>query len=77
MGIVEFVLERERRIGEKKGLAKGEKRGIEKGIEKERYERNYAFVRTLLAETDFDDAKIALLVSVTVEFVQKVREQTQ
>lgn len=63
MGIVEFVLERERRIGEKKG------------IEKERYERSSAFVKTLLTQTDFDDAKIAELASVTVEFVQSVRQQ--
>ncbi|MFN8349712.1 MAG: hypothetical protein U0X91_32225 [Spirosomataceae bacterium] len=67
MGIVEFVLERERRIGEKKG--------IEKGIEKERYARSYAFVSRLLKETDFEDAKIAELASVTVEFVQTVRQQ--
>ena len=67
MGIVEFVLERERRLGEKKG--------IKKGIEKERYERNFTFVSRLLKETDFDDAKIAELAGVTLEFVQSVRQQ--
>lgn len=67
MGIVEFVLERERRLGEKKG--------IEKGIEKERYERNFAFVSRLLKETDFDDGKIVELASVPLEFVQSVRQQ--
>lgn len=69
MGIVEFVLERERRLGEKKG--------IEKGIELERNERSYAFVKTLLTQTNFDDAKIAELTSVTLEFVKKVRLQNQ
>ncbi|WP_028524864.1 Rpn family recombination-promoting nuclease/putative transposase [Runella limosa] len=71
MGIVEFVLERERRLGEKKGI----KKGIEKGIEKERYERNFTFVSRLLKETGFDDAKIAELAGVTLEFVQSVRQQ--
>ena len=73
MGIVEFVLERERRVGEKKGL----EQGIEKGIEKGHYERDYAFVKTLLAQTYFDDAKIAALASVKVDFVQKVRQESQ
>ena len=71
MGIVEFVLERERRLGEKKGI----KKGIEKGIEKERHERNFTFVSRLLKETDFDDAKIAELAGVTLEFVQSVHQQ--
>jgi hypothetical protein len=48
----------ERRIGEKQG------------IEKERYERNFAFMSRLLKETDFDDAKIAELASVPLEFVK-------
>lgn len=34
MGIEQFVLERERRIGEEKGLEKGLEKGIEKGLEK-------------------------------------------
>jgi hypothetical protein len=58
MELVAFVLERERRIGEKQG------------IEKERYERNFAFMSRLLKETDFDDAKIAELASVPLEFVK-------
>ena len=48
----------ERRIGEKQG------------IEKERYERNFAFMSRLLKETNFDDAKIADLASVPLEFVK-------
>ena len=79
MGIVEFVLERERRLGEKKGIEKGLERGIEKGIEqgieKGHYERDYAFVQKLLEKTDFDDAQIAHLASVTTDFVKSVREK--
>ena len=62
MGIEEFVLDRAERIGRKEGM--------EKGIEI----RNTAFVKTLLAETDFDDAKIARLASVSLAFVQKFRK---
>lgn len=69
MGIVEFVLERERRIGEKKGIEKGIEKGVEKGIEVQKM----LFVKTLLAQTDFDDAKIASLADVSVETVQKLR----
>lgn len=58
MELVAFVLERERRIGEKQG------------IEKEHYERNFAFMSRLLKETNFDDAKIADLASVPLEFVK-------
>ncbi|WP_028525120.1 hypothetical protein [Runella limosa] len=67
MVIVEFVLERERRLGEKRGLAKGEKKGIEKG--------KRLFVNTMLSQTDFDDPKIASLADVTIETVQKLRNQ--
>ncbi|AYQ35684.1 hypothetical protein DTQ70_27505 [Runella sp. SP2] len=67
MGIVEFVLERERRLGEKRGLAKGEKKGVEA--------QKLHFVNTLLAETSFDDAKIASLADVSIETVQKLRSQ--
>lgn len=67
MGIEEFVLARAERVGEKRG----EKRGM---LLKEN-EKNVSFVQTLLKETDFDDAKIARLASVTVEFVAQIREQ--
>lgn len=79
MGIVEFVLERERRLGEKRGLAKGEKKGIEKGVEKGIEQgietQKLHFVNTLLTETNFDDAKIASLADVTIETVQKLRKE--
>jgi len=75
MGIEEFVLERAERIGEKRGLAKGEKRGIEKGIEKGIEAKTEQFVRTLILQTDFDDAKIASLTDAPVETVQKLRQK--
>ncbi len=63
MGIEEFVLDRERRMGEKIG------------IEKERQSRNFTFVKTLLEETDFDEAKISRLAAVNIEFVKQVQGQ--
>lgn len=65
MGIEEFVLKRERRLGEKKGIEKG----IEKGIN----QAKRAFVETLITETDFDDNKIASLVGVSLELVHNIR----
>ena len=82
MGIVEFVIERERRDAEKKGIEKGMEKGIEQGIgkgieqgmEMERTSRNYTFVKSLLAQTDFDDAKIALLAGVSLPFIEEVKK---
>lgn len=57
MGIEEFVLKRERRLGEKKGISQKEK----------------TFVEALISETDFDDAKIASLAGVSSAFVKNIR----
>jgi hypothetical protein len=46
-------------------------RGTEKGIEV----HTYMSVMNLLADTDFDDAKIARIVKTTLDFVQKVRNE--
>ena len=75
MGIVEFVIARERRDAENKGMEKGMEKGIEKGIEKERTNRDYAFVKYLLDQTDFDDAKIALLAGVEFTFIKDIRKE--
>ena len=75
MGIEEFVLDRAKRMGEKIGIEKGMKKGIEKGIERGIESRNFSFVKTLLEETDFDDAKISRLAAVNIEFVLQVRNQ--
>ena len=78
MGIVEFVIERERRDaknqGIEEGIEKGIGKGIEQGMEMERASRNYTFVKSLLAQTDFDDAKIALLAGVSLPFIEEVKK---
>lgn len=65
MGIEEFVLKRERRLGERKGIEKG----IEKGISM----KEKAFVEALISETNFDDKQIAVLAGVSLEFVRNIR----
>jgi hypothetical protein len=50
-------------------------RGTEKGIEKGIELHAYISVTNLLLDTDFDDAKIARLAKVPLDFVQKVRDE--
>jgi hypothetical protein len=50
---------------------KGKVQGIEQGIEKSKHE----FVLNLVANTDFDDAKIALLANTPIDYVQKIRKE--
>lgn len=69
MGIEEFLLQR----AEKQGIEKGREKGREEGIEKGREEKSVAFVKSLLANTDFDDEKIAALADVTVAFVKEIK----
>jgi len=60
MGIEEYLLQRAKK----------------EGIEEAREEKNIAFVKSLLINTNFDDEKIAVLASVTVAFVQEIKEQS-
>lgn len=46
---------------------------IEKGFEKGAEQKSYEFVKNLIQDTEFDDAKIASLAVVAVPFVKKVR----
>lgn len=46
-----------------------------RGGEKQAERKDYLFVLTLLNDTDHDDAKIARLVDVSLDFVQKVKEE--
>ena len=48
--------------------------GIEKGEAQKEYEKNYAFAKSLLLNTDFEVAKIAELVGVTTEFVANFKK---
>jgi hypothetical protein len=61
MGIEEFILDRERRVG------------MKKGVEITSYEKDFAFTKSLLEQTDFSVEKIANLVGVNVDFVEKVK----
>jgi hypothetical protein len=64
MGIEEFVLDR----AEKQGFAKGLKEGL-----KSHEEAKFSFVKNLLLDSDFSQAKIASLAGVTISFVRKVK----
>ena len=57
MGLEEFVLDRERRVGRKEG----------------REEKNSSFTKNLITQTDFSDEKIATLANVDTEYVKKMR----
>ena len=54
-----------------RGIEKGIEKGIEEGIEKGKV----AFVSSLLINTDFDTHKIALIVGVDTDFVEKVKKE--
>lgn len=69
MGIEEFILEREKRKGQLEGIQKG----VQKGKMAAYAEKDYAFVKNLLTETDFDNHKIAHIASVDLAFVEKVK----
>jgi len=65
MGTEEYLLQK----ANKEGIETGLELGIEQGIEKSKL----AFVKSLLADTDFDVEKIASLANVTIEFVQRIK----
>ena len=57
------------------GIEKGIDLGIEKGIEKEKINKELQFATSLIISTDFDNEKIAILVGVSVEYVQNLRKE--
>ena len=65
MGLEEFVLDRERRVGKREG--------VEEGKESMDYENKLISTKNLLTQTDFSEEKIANLVGVDIEFVRKVK----
>ena len=67
MGLKEFALDRERRVGREEGR--------EEGVSQTTYQKDFAFVKSLLNETDFDNDKISRIVGVSVEFVENVQKQ--
>ena len=46
-----------------------------RGIEKGRIEEKVAFISSLLINTDFDTHKIALIVGVDTDFVEKIKAE--
>ena len=70
MGIEEFVLDRERRIGFKEGLAQAKELFL---IMKNK-ESEGNFVMRLLNHTEFSEEKIANLAGVDISFVKKIKE---
>ena len=54
---------------------KGIERGIECGALRKENEEKYLSVKNILLETDFDSIKIAKLVRVTIEFVEKIKSE--
>ncbi len=65
MGIEQFLLQRSKEEGKLEGKVEGKEEG--------RREKDIAFTRILLAQTDFSIEKIANMVGVTVSFVEKVK----
>jgi hypothetical protein len=48
--------------------------GIDKGIEKEKLASKITFVKSLLNEKDFSTKRIASIVGVSIEFVEKIKK---
>jgi hypothetical protein len=46
---------------------------VELGEKNATYKKDLAFTQSLLTQTDFSEEKIAVLVGVDIEFVQKVK----
>ncbi len=69
--------------GIERGIAKGIEKGIAKGIEKGKAdgiaegieEKSRQIVINLLNDTPFDDERIATLAAVSIDFVQKIRQE--
>ncbi len=73
MGIKEFVLDRERRIGRKEGLEQARLEIL--AMKNKKYETTV--VKNLITQTDFSDEKIASLVGVEIAFVKEIKASLQ
>jgi hypothetical protein len=80
MGTEEYLLQKAKKEGYDAGFKIGFEIGIEKSIEKgfneSAGEKTIAFVKSLLANTDFDDEKVAAIASVTIDFVKKIKSSS-
>ncbi len=73
MGTQEILLHQAKTEGIEEGIDLGIDLGIEKGVSIKEKE----FATSLIISTDFDDAKIALLVGVTEQYVIDLRSELQ
>jgi predicted transposase YdaD len=71
----EYELETDIRYlqGVEKGTLQGIEIGIEMGIEQGKLATNIEFVKRLLKDSDFSVKKNALMVGVSIEFVEKIK----
>ena len=77
MGTQEILLHQAETQGIEKGINLGIEKGIDLGIEKGVSIKEKEFATSLIISTDFDDAKIALLVGVTEQYVIDLRSELQ
>ena len=54
---------------------KGFNEGVEKGILKGEFRHQYEAVKSIILKTDFDNAQIAYMLSILVEYVAIVRKE--
>ena len=54
---------------------KGFNEGVEKGILKGEFRHQYEAVKSIILKTDFDNAQIAYMLSIPVEYVAIVRKE--
>jgi predicted transposase/invertase (TIGR01784 family) len=74
----EYELETDIRYlqGVEKGTVQGIEQGIERGIEQGKLASNIEFVKKLLEDSDFSIKKIASMVGVSIEFVEKIKNSS-
>jgi hypothetical protein len=53
---------------------RGIEQGLEQGMSQKDYENKFNFVKSLLANTDFNDEKLAVLVGVSINFIADVKD---
>ena len=61
--------------GKQEGEQKGKQEGEQKGEQKGKVEKEKLFVENLIRQTDFEDNQIASLASVSMSFVQSIRQR--
>ncbi len=69
MGIKEFVLDRERRIGFKEGFEQARLQIL--AMKDKEYKTT--FIKSLFIHTDFSDEKIASVACVEIAFIKEIR----